>query len=98
MNIDGERHIGGNTAQSFNHITCTNRAVNIQWFGASGVRDHKENARQTRDMVGVHMREANSSQLPKAPAARFPRYLRPLATIEQRQRRTATHQDAGTVE
>src|SRR5690348_450808 len=82
---NGEWQFGGDSAQPFDHIGCANGTINLQWLGASRVRNHKEDARQARHVVRVHVCQADGSQLAKAPASAFPGYLRSFPAVNQRQ-------------
>ena len=59
--MDGKWKVRRDAPQTFDGIAHALWAVDMEWFGASGVRDHEEHTGQAKHMIGVHVREANGS-------------------------------------
>ncbi len=94
MNMDWKGQVSGDTAQSLDDVGSAGWPVDVERLCSFRVRHHEEHARQTRDMVRVHVRKANSPELPEAPSKGLPWDLGSFATIEERQGRPAAHQRA----
>jgi hypothetical protein len=57
--------------------------------------DHEEDAGESGDVVGVHMGEADGSELAKAPTERFPGYLCTFATVKKSEVGAAAQEHTG---
>src|SRR5215475_7971415 len=84
VDMQRKRQVRGNTAQSFDNVSRARRAIDVERLSPLRVRHHEEHAGQTRDMVRVHVGEADSSKLAEAPAQQLPWDLGAFATIEER--------------
>ena len=67
MNTNGKRHYVRDAPQSLDHIVRADGSEDVERLSASGMCDHKEDAGETCHVVGVHMCQADGSQLSKAP-------------------------------